>query len=333
MSQHSVPVIQINNMEKHPNADNLSIIKIGGYEVIVQTKEWSIGDVACYVEPDMVVPNNEMFSFLKGHTHIKVRKFRGRYSQGLLIPLPSEFDWIPPHPRLQVGDNAMEALGITRYIPPEPITLHDENVSAPPGVFLKYDVENGYKYQNVFQEGEPVVVTEKLHGSSAKYVFNDGVMYCGSRTQWKKESETNLWWKGLRQNEWIEKWCKDHNRLCLYGEVFGQVQNLKYGANTNQIFFRAFDIWHIKEARWIDFVDVFTKYCLLISSNKWVPIIHHGKFDVEHIKGLAERDSVIPGANHCCEGVVVRPIQERHDPKLGRVQLKFVSNRYLSKGK
>lgn len=327
MSTHSCPVIEV-KMEKHPDADALSIVKIDGYEVIVRTEEWNDGDIAVYIPPDCVVPNSELFGFLKGHTRIKVRKFRGRYSQGLLILPPSEFDF-----DLNVGDNAMEFLGIVRYEPPEPITLHDENVSAPPGVIVKYDVENGYKYQNVFQEGEPVVVTEKIHGANARFTCIDGVMYCGSRTRWKKESETNLWWKGLRQNLWIEDWCRTHQGFCLYGEVFGQVQNLKYGANNNQIFFRAFDIWHIKEARWIDFVDVFTKYCSLINSHVWVPIVHHGRFDLEHIKSLAEQDSVIPGAKHCCEGVVVRPIQERHDPKLGRVQLKFVSNRYLSKGK
>ncbi len=325
MSTHSCPVIEV-KMEKHPDADSLSIIKTYDYEVIVRTEEWNDGDLAVHIFPDFIVPNNELFSFLKGHTHIKVRKFRGRYSQGLLIPLPSGFD-------LKVGDNAIEALGITRYDPPEPITLHDETVSAPPGVFFKYDVENGYKYQNVFQEGEPVVVTEKIHGANARYTFNDGVMYCGSRTQWKKETETNLWWKGLNQNPWVQEWCEAHEGFCLYGEVFGQVQNLKYGSNANQIFFRAFDIWHIKEARWIDFVDVFTKYCSLISSHVWVPIVHQGKFDLEHIKGLAERDSVIPGAKHCAEGVVVRPMQERHSRILGRVQLKFVSNRYHSKGK
>ncbi len=325
MSTHCCPVVQI-KLHPHNNSDHLSLTYINGYQCVVKTTEWNDGDLAVYVEPDTICPNNEMFAFLGDNLRVKVRKYRGEYSQGLLIPVPSNFD-------CQLGDDMMEVLGLIHYDPPEPITLHDENVNAPPGVIVKYDVENGYKYQNVFQEGEPVVVTEKIHGANARFTFNDGVMYCGSRTRWKKQTATNLWWRGLDQNLWIQQWCETHEGLCLYGEVFGQVQNLKYGANTNQIFFRAFDIWNIKEARWIDFVDVFTKYCSLINSHVWVPIIHHGKFDLDHIKGLAERDSVIPGSNHCSEGVVIRPMQERHDPKLGRVQLKFVSNRYLSKGK
>ncbi len=325
MSTHCCPVVKV-KLQPHPNADKLSLVQINdGCRCVVKTEEWRDGDLGIWIEPDTIAPNNEMFAFLGDNLRIKVRKYRGEYSQGLLIPIPPNFD-------CKLGDNMMEALGLIHYDPPEPITLHDENVSPPPGVFVRYNVENGYKYQNIFQEGEPVVVSEKIHGSSAKYVFNDGVMYCGSRVQWKKQTDTNLWWKALAQNPWIEEWCKANPGFCLYGEVFGK-QNLKYGANSNQIFFRAFDIWYIKEARWIDFVDVFTKYCSLINSHTWVPIVHHGKFDIEHIKSLAESDSVIPGAKHCAEGVVVRPMQERDDHSLGRVQLKFVSNRYLSKGK
>jgi hypothetical protein len=184
----------------------------------------------------------------------------------------------------------------------------------------KYDLET--ETHNFFANGVLV------HNSNARFTCNNGIMYAGSRTRWKKENETNLWWKGLRQNEWIEQWCRENEGFCLYGEVFGQVQDLKYGAQNNQIFFRAFDIWDIKLARWLDATQIVN-----FRREYWVPIVHHGRFNLEHIKGLAERDSVIPGAKHCAEGVVVRPMQERHDQRLGRVQVKFVSNRYFSKGK
>ena len=48
---------------------------------------------------------------------------------------------------------------------------------------------------------------------------------------------------------------------------------------------------------------------------------------------IALGDSVIPGAKHMKEGVVVKPVKERRDPDLGRVQLKIVSPRYLEKAK
>jgi len=59
--------------------------------------------------------------------------------------------------------------------------------------------------------------------------------------------------------------------------------------------------------------------------------VYRGPFNKEQILELAEGDSNYPGANHCGEGVVVKPVHERTDYRIGRVQLKVVSNRYLSK--
>jgi hypothetical protein len=40
---------------------------------------------------------------------------------------------------------------------------------------------------------------------------------------------------------------------------------------------------------------------------------------------LAEGPSLIPGAKHYREGIVVKPLEERYDKMVGRVQLKIVS--------
>jgi hypothetical protein len=37
MSDHSVKVIRIEALEPHPNADTLSIVRIGGFQVLVRT--------------------------------------------------------------------------------------------------------------------------------------------------------------------------------------------------------------------------------------------------------------------------------------------------------
>ena len=62
-----------------------------------------------------------------------------------------------------------------------------------------------------------------------------------------------------------------------------------------------------------------------------MPIVHVGLFDETNAFELAEGDSLIEGAGHCREGVVIRPVKERTDLEIGRVQLKMVSNRYLAK--
>ena len=42
----------------------------------------------------------------------------------------------------------------------------------------------------------------------------------------------------IEQNPWIAAFCENFPDLTVYGEVFGWVQDLKYGAQPGQIFFR-----------------------------------------------------------------------------------------------
>jgi hypothetical protein len=52
-------------------------------------------------------------------------------------------------------------------------------------------------------------------------------------------------------------------------------------------------------------------------------------FDLEAILRHAEGNSLIPGANHIREGVVIRPLKERTHLEIDRVNLKVVGNGYL----
>jgi hypothetical protein len=59
-----------------------------------------------------------------------------------------------------------------------------------------------------------------------------------------------------------------------------------------------------------------------------VPLIYEGAFSLEVIKGFSDGESLV-GGNHGREGVVVKPIIERNDVKLGRVMLKYIGDHYL----
>lgn len=314
---HTCDVVEI-QLLPHPNADSLSIVKIGDFQCLVRTDDWKDGDLAVYIPPDSIVPETEMFAFLGAHRRIKARKLRGEYSVGLLVPAPFG---------AKIGDNCMEQLGIIHYEPQVhgSFTTGGDNVAAPVGIFPVYDVDNFRKYSRLFEDGEEVIVTEKIHGANARFVCIDGEMFVGSRKNWKKEDPNNLWWKAIAKNPEIEAWCRAHSGLALYGEVYGQVQNLKYGAGPGEILFAAFDI--LRETKWLNFDEARE----IGDSLPWVPLIYRGPFNKEKIFEFAEENSSYPLAKHCREGVVIKPIRERWDSHLGRVQLKVVGNRYLSK--
>lgn len=327
VTQHTCDVVEI-KLELHPNADSLSLVKIGDFQCAVRTEDWKDGDLAVFIPPDSVVPDTKEFEFLGKHRRIKARKLRGEWSVGLLIPASDG---------AKVGDDCMEQLGIVHYEPPITITGNfstgGENVKPPRvserstgGLFTPvYDVLNFRKYSSRFEAGEEVIVTEKIHGANARFVCIDDVIFCGSRKFWKKEDPNNLWWKVFNQQTALGAWLRHNQNLVVYGEVFGQVQSLKYGALNGQIFFAAFDI--LRGGQWLDFDEAHKIGAPL----PWVPLVYRGPFNKEKILAFAEGDSIWPSAQNTREGVVVKPIHERTDSHIGRVQLKIVGNRYLSK--
>jgi len=314
---HTCDVVSI-KLEPHPNADTLSLVMVEDFQCVVRTADWSNGDLAVYIPPDSVVPETKEFEFLGKHKRIKARKLRGEWSIGLLIPAPIG---------AAIGEDFMERIGIVHYEPQlhGNFTTGGDNVTSPQGFFPIYDVLNFRKYSNMFTYGEEIILTEKLHGANARFSCIDDIMFCGSRKFWKKEDDNNLWWKALLQNTALDAWLRHNQEYTVYGEVFGQVQNLKYGASPGQIFFAAFDI--LQGDKWLDYDEAREVGQPLF----WVPTIYRGPFEKEKIIDFAEGDSQWPGASHYLEGVVVKPIHERTDRKIGRVQLKIIGNRYLSK--
>ena len=318
MSTHKVEVVRVGEITKHPNADSLGLVQIWGFTAIVRLGDFQPGDLAVYIEPDYVVPEGGPFAFLGDKRRIKAKRLRGTWSQGLLIHAPEG---------AAVGDDLMEQLGITRYEPPMQFGT-DSDAERPCAALAytpKFDVESLRRYLDVFAAGEPVVVTEKIHGASAKYAFCEDRMWCGSRTQWKREEGKSIWWRALVLAPWVETWCRANEDRVLYGEVFGQVQDLKYGAENGEVFFRAFDV--LEGNRWLDSAT----FRAALPDPLWqaAPVVYEGGFDFAALQELSRGDSRI--AAHLMEGIVVRPFVERTHPEIGRVCLKLVSDRYLER--
>lgn len=177
MSIHRVDVVNIDSYENHPDPETtrLGIVSVFGFQVIIN-KETFVPGLFFYVQPDSLVNvERPEFEFLKPQAgnkqmyRVRVKKLRGFYSQGLLIPATDEFN---------EGDDAAEFLGVLHYEPPlslrggdnvkppkkriiqESIVVGEQEVYAP-----HYDIENLNRFNKVFDEiNEEVVATEKIHG-------------------------------------------------------------------------------------------------------------------------------------------------------------------------
>jgi hypothetical protein len=316
-SNHQANIVKIDEIIPHPDPDttSLELIVIGGYQVVVRKGQFKAGDFAVYIQPDSVVPQTDSFKFLweqyvgvdgtvpEKRRRITVRKFRGQWSEGLLLPI-TDFGWdqygeeihrfVPQgagfiFEQMHAGDDVSTLLGITHYVPETdleaatfgkqsaaprrkyPKTIkglwymllsklgfkkaHKNYVQEVSFVLPEYDVEAFKNHANTFTDGELVIITEKIHGSNARFVCIDGEMYTGSRSQWKSADGDNVWTRAVKEIPWIGAWCRNHPGYALYGEVTPTQKGYLYGSEKVQFFL--FDIL-TPEGKWVPKPDFAT---------------------------------------------------------------------------
>jgi RNA ligase (TIGR02306 family) len=326
MSSFKVEVIRMPKFGRHPNADRLHIVSIFGYCVIFANEEHNFveGDLVAYIPVDSVVPMTPEWEWLgeQKHHRIRAKKLRGIFSMGLLTRAPEGS---------QPGDDVAAKLGIVKYEPPEPTFMGGSN-EREPGFFPRYtNIEHFRRYPHTIKEGEAVVVTEKIHGCNGRFLWcnHEGDPYeaprlwVGSHHCVKRPDSRNLWWKMADQYGLREK-LKAFPDHIFYGEVYGAIQDLKYGFAKGDTALRIFDVYDVKGGRYLDFENALTM--AKAAGLDWVPILYRGPWS-EGLKSLADGPSTL--ADHMREGFVVRPEQERWDPEVGRVILKYVGEDYL----
>jgi RNA ligase (TIGR02306 family) len=314
----------------HPNADVLSIVNVFGYTCVVRTEDWQDKHLGVYIPVDAIVPQTEQFEFLGENRRIRARKFRGVFSQGLLMPLPTGVV------SASVGMDLAHMLGLTKYEPPLQFSTGGGNNqqagaenTEPPEVNITYtDIEHLRRYSHILIDGESVIITEKIHGANARYTFQGGTLHVGSHKQWKREESISLWWHEQVLTPELREFVRFLSPMTLFGEVYGRVQDLRYGLD-NGLAFRAFDIYNPAIGAYLNWVDFYNKmrgFNVLM-----VPILASASWSMGLAEHCAEQSSIAAEVKEgqIMEGIVVKPTQERWHPEVGRVVLKLHSQAYL----
>ena len=314
ISTHKIEVVPV-QLEPHPNADSLSLVRVFDHYVCsVRTEDWKDRTLGAYCPPDSLMPDLPEYAFLQGRFRIKAKKLRGVVSQGLLIPAPEG---------AQVGDDVAERLGIKHYDPPVWFKMGEDG-PPPPIAGPHYDIENWFRYGNLIAPGTPVEISEKLHGTNFRVTFQSDKIWVSARSRYRKPSADSLYWQALEDNPWLKELVQSRPNAVFYGEIFGCVQDLKYGA-PNQRLVRLFDVF--EEGR---FLDVARRNAL-VPEDRRPPILYDGPYADTHVEAHLNGPSVFPGANNIREGVVIRPHSEVFNEAIGRVILKAVSPAYLER--
>ena len=358
MAEFEVKVLPITT-EEHPNADAIELAIIGDYRSIVAKDQFEDGDLVAYIPegsivPDWILEQMNLTGKLAGKdgNRVKAIRLRGIVSQGLAFPIPPSSVIKTPEGidhTLSEGDDVAEILGITKYEPPIPIHMAGE-VRNTFGYHVPYDIENIKKFPDAFEDGEQVIITEKLHGTwccwgwvpeLGRLITSKGLNKSGLSFKLNEANQNNLYIKTLANSnvgdgDILERFSDMFYKtnaikpIYLFGEIFGgNVQDLKYGLTEPQ--FRLFDIYIGDPNRGGCFVNhaELQEYAYHLGVET-VPVLYEGPYSkeilLEHTNG---KETISGDGVNIREGVAVRPITERRDPTIGRVLLKSVSDAYL----
>jgi len=298
---------------------------------------------------------------------VKAIRLRGVMSQGIVFPLEFRTDvhdtinntkadeWVLPMGGSGAGflvkenEDYAKLMKITKYEPPIPIHMSGEVFNAF-GMTVKFDVENYKKWPDTLVEGEEVVMTEKLHGtwccmgyhpdSTVPIVTSKGLSDKGVAFKFNEANANNLYLNALRATNdengdnavtRLFQWRNELIPFYILGEIFGAgIQDLKYGGSPPA--FRVFDIYvgQPSEGKYMDYDDM-VDICQYLNLPT-VPLLYKGPYSVKKMLELTDGRETVSGKEACIrEGLVVKPTKERRDDYIGRVMLKNVSDKYLSR--
>lgn len=362
MSSLIVEVCEITNIEHHPNADRLDIAQVKGWNCIVQRGAYQVGDWCVFFPPDSVLPDwiikDYELEFLKKGGRVGTLKLRGYISQGLILPVAVVHKQ-NNNRHIFLEDNVAGLLGVTKYeVPEKPIHMQGKSTTRKvqnPN-FSKYtDIENIQNFNTVFEDGDSVVITEKIHGSNIRFGWlpieinwKNGNIFGILRSLFKKyilrekyefvygSHNVQLQFdsdKGFYDENIYAKVLKGYNLgrlptgIIFYGEVYGKgVQELEYGCDGLELaVFDAKDVTTGQYKNWHWLSD--NAY---LSDLPLVPLLYIGEFDDRILKNCTEGNSTICDGQ-IREGCVVKSILETNHPRIGRMVLKSINPEYLAR--
>jgi len=302
-----------------------------------------------------VVPtSNPAFTFLterldgkskdgngKTHYRLKAARLRGVFSQGLLVPVPRHD--AGGFPLFSFGDSVAEHFGITYYATatedPRPTAAAPKAPKVQPMPI--YGVDSLKKNPRLFQEGDLVLVTEKIHGTNFRFGWVRrkvlGIPFgwkfvVGSHRTIRGDGrphsfyDSDVYLEAAVKMNLAEKTAKYKGHI-FYGELYGytysgqKIQDLTYARVPAQG--PGLAIFDVKGPRgWLNETE---RFGVLVDANlPEVPRMGVAEFSSDLVKSKAEGSSLL-ASGQIREGVVVEAFSGP------RRKAKYVSEQYLTR--
>lgn len=339
-------VAQINEIKEIPGADNIELVIAGGWNCIAKKGYYTSNDLVIIATTDAVIPQE--ISDAMGVTNylrkgrVKTVKLRGVYSECLIIPFEYAEKVTYPKAKWDEGADMMDVLKIYKYEPPATmVQLGGGRVKAyhqNPNFPIYYKFPNQKNVPNMFNEGDLVEITRKIHGTNARYgivkkhkltlwdrikiLFGDKwreyEFVIGSHNVEKGSDsqgfyDTNVWYDIAEKYD-IENKLWDvvkfygtkyiRSGFVIYGEIYGPGIQKNYDYGLKGTIFKIFDIQ--VNGRYYSSQESFYTTTLLLNLD-YVDILYNGNWSKE-MQDSFVFNNFIEGTKIPHEGVVVKCI-------------------------
>jgi RNA ligase (TIGR02306 family) len=342
-------VATINKIKAIEGADNIEQAVIGGWNCIIKKDSYTIGDLVICATTDAVIPSDlsdglGITNYLRSGGRVRTIKLKGVYSECLIIPIT----FIPDKYKYE-GSDCMELMKIFKYEPPV------KQIQLSSGRQIKWkDNQNFhiyYKFPNqknvpgMFTEEDEVQITNKIHGTNARYgiclktklslwdkikkflriadkwieyEFVVGSHNCEKGSDSNGYYDTNVWfdvadkydikdklWNFVKQNSSPSAL---GSGLILYGEIYGGGIQKNYDYGLNSIELVGFDVTIQGKYLPTDLVKAFLNDN--INTGTLIPhveILYEGKWS-QSIQDSFVFNRFIPGTKVPEEGIVIKHV-------------------------
>jgi RNA ligase (TIGR02306 family) len=215
---------KIKSLEPIEGADLIELAKIEGWNSIVQKGQFSVNDYVIVATTDAMIPSDlaeslNITNYLRSKSRVRTVKLKGVYSECLLMSK----DLVPVTYHTE-GLDLMDKLGIYKYEPP----VREVQLSS--GRKYKYKDNPNFKVYfkfpnlknvpNMFNPGDEVHISRKLHGTNARY----GIV---------KKTKLSFWDK-------VRKFLRLADKFIDYEFVYGS-HNVEKGSDSQG--FYSTDVW------------------------------------------------------------------------------------------
>lgn len=270
------------------------------------------GEVVIFVPDKSLLPDIAIFEpykkYLSGpeKNRVKAIKLQKELSCGIILDDQEDLKDVA------IGENIADKLGVKEYIPPIPAELAGKvrtvgNVDTEGFSINTHDAFQFSVNHKELQDGEEVLITEKVHGSQVAIIkTRNNTRIVASKGLIKnrlaiEESESNSYWIGAKATNIFEILQKEYpnDYVQIWGELVPIQKGYSYGYQKPFVRFFKLEV----NNKPVD-IDLVPKDIL----DMWVPILYRGPYDSNLSRSFREGREQVSGKElHIREGVVVTP--------------------------